>query len=108
MKILLEERFSDLDLARMFNVIIGKGKNGQELRLWRIRKHEASRGFKEAMQDKDYLVQGVSEHPAGSEGRVADLAAHYAAQETGQVDGNGSIIYRDYAVSPFDIPEIDD
>jgi hypothetical protein len=87
---------SDLDLFRMFNVPIGHGKNGQTLWLWSIRKRsKLSRGEKNAMQDNDYCT--ISEHPPGSEGRIADLQAHYQGVEWDTEEGDHP--------SAFDIPD---
>ena len=84
---------TDLDLFRMFNVNCGKTKSGHTIRLWSIRKHKLSRGEKNAMQDQDYCT--ISEHPPGSQGRIDDLAAHYAGVDWDTEDHE----------SAFDIPD---
>jgi hypothetical protein len=112
------KQFSDLELFRMFNVECapnipherGERRPGSDapydfndirVRLWKIKKATPSRGFAKALQSEDYC--SVSEHPPGSAGRIADLAAHYASQE-GSVGPQGEATYLGDAESAFEIP----
>jgi len=95
MKVKISERFSDLDLARMFNIDLDPHKQGYNhpltgdvdrvtMPLWRITRKPLKRGERNAMQTEDNLRNGVSQHPPGSAGRIEDLAAYYATQMGGE------------------------
>jgi len=112
MKIKAEDRFTEMEMFRMFNVDIApnvplhKGErnrpieeayclNDIKVRLWRFRKRNPSRGERKALQSEDYCV--VSQHPPGSAGRIADLAAHYEGVDWDTEEGDHE--------SAFDIPD---
>ena len=92
----LQGKFSDMALFAMFNVDVAPhaewdkdsrrkndgGFNDIKVPLWGFRKRPLSRGERKSLQEHDHLREGVSAHPLGS-GRVADLAAYYAAQNEG-------------------------
>jgi hypothetical protein len=93
MKITHEERFSDVELARMFNVECdpnGEDRNAKaryidapyafndiNCPLWTIRKRTLKRGEKKARQTEDFVRPGITTAKPGSD-RVADLAKFYA------------------------------
>jgi len=52
--------------------------NDIKVPLWTIRKRKLKRGERKAQQVGDHLREGISTHPPGSRGRIADLAAHYS------------------------------
>lgn len=114
----LGERFTDLELFRMFNVdcaptiahkdgdrrpAIEEGMcfNDIKVSLWSEVSRPLSRGEKAALQSDDFIREGVSSTPPGSE-RVADLAAYYASQE-GSPGPQGEPRYRDDATSAFTV-----
>ncbi len=91
----IHDRFSDVELADMFTIDCAPSCDRNEssrhayidepyvfndikVPLWTITKRTPSRGEKHALQGEDMLRDGISAHPPGSTGRVADLAAHYA------------------------------
>lgn len=99
----LDERFSDLELARFFNIEVcpdiphSEGErrppieepycfNDIKVRLWTIRKRTLSRGERKALQSEDYCT--VSTNPPGSAGRIADLAAHYQGVDWDTEEGD--------------------
>jgi hypothetical protein len=99
----LDERFSDVELARMFNVEVcpniphSQGErrppieerycfNDIKVRLWTLRKRAPSRGERKALQSEDYCT--VSTNPPGSAGRIADLAAHYEGVDWDTEEGD--------------------
>jgi len=101
--IAIEDRFSDMELARMWNVEICPDIphsrwerrppieekycfNDIKVRLWRFKKRNPSRGERKALQSEDYCV--VSQHPPGSAGRIADLAAHYEGVDWDTEEGD--------------------
>ena len=107
--ITLNERFTPVELFRMFNVDImpaaphSEGDrrayeegpylfNDIKCQLWSETKRPLSRGEKNALQSEDHCV--VSTNPPGSAGRIADLAAHYQGVEWDTEEGQ----------SAFDIP----
>ena len=99
----IDKRFTDVELARMFNVEVcpniphSEGErrppveekycfNDIKVRLWSFRKRTPSRGEKAALQSEDYCV--VSTNPPGSAGRIADLAAHYQGVDWDTEEGD--------------------
>lgn len=118
----LGERFTDLELFRMFNVdvapsiphdqgdrrpLIEEGMcfNDIKIQLWSEVKRPLSRGERKALQSEDYCV--VSDSPPGSEGRIADLRAHFSSQRE-FIGPQGEEIYKMGAASPFDCPDEQD
>lgn len=109
--IAIEDRFTEMEMFRMFNVDIApniplcEGErnrpieelyclNDIKVRLWTLRKRP-SRGERKALQSEDYCV--VSTNPPGSAGRIADLSAHYEGVEWDTEEGDHK--------SAFDIPK---
>jgi len=109
MKVKLEDRFSDVELFRMFNVDIApdiphsEGErnppveekycfNDIKARLWTFRKRNPSRGERNALQNEDYCW--VSQHPPGSAGRIEDLARHYQGVDWDTEEGEHESAFR--------------
>ena len=104
-KITLEDRFTPLELATMFNVDCAPSIEWDEasrmrgieeryvfndikVPLWTITKKTPSRGVKHAIHGEDNIKETVSNHPPGSTGRIADLMAHYSGVEATTEEGN--------------------
>ena len=117
-KINLDERFTDLELFRMFNVECDEEIDARKTRVPYIEKEyvfndikapllklhkrqNLSRGELQAVQSCDFIRDGITNTPAGSK-RVADLAAYYASQESG-IGSQGEITYKEDAVSAFNV-----
>lgn len=90
----LSERFTDLEIAKMFTVDCNptiphnQGSrmphieepyvfNDVRVPLWTIRKRNPSRGERKALQTDDNIRSEVSTNPPGSKGRIEDLKAYY-------------------------------
>lgn len=99
----LDERFTDVELARMFNVEVcpdiphSQGErrppieerycfNDIKVRLWTLRKRAPSRGERKALQSEDYCT--ISHDPPGSAGRLAALIAHYEGVDETTQEGD--------------------
>ena len=104
-KIALEDRFTPLELARMFNVDCAPSIewdaasrtggvdepycfNDIKVPLWSIVKKAPSRGVKHALQGEDNIKEAVSTHPPGSAARIADLVSHYSGVEAATEEGD--------------------
>lgn len=93
MKIAIEDRFTDLEIARMFSLDCNPSDAGAETRvryheekycfndikvpLWTIRKRKQSQRVGKYGFDQDNVKPGITNKPPGSD-RVADLAKFYA------------------------------
>lgn len=103
-KIALDERFTDFELAQMFNVDCNptagrkhaaKVRNIEEpyalndikIPLWKNRKRTLKRGERNALQQDDYCRREVSTNPPGSKDRIEDLRKYYSSVEWDTPDG---------------------
>ena len=73
MKVKLEDRFSNVELFRMFSVSLPKVGTGHTPKLWGYRKRSRKLGRVKPHID-DSLAEGVSVHPPGTKERVEDMA----------------------------------
>lgn len=93
MKVKHEDRFSDMELFAMFNIAVPcQDKKGREFvaPLWKVKQRKLKRGEQNALQSEDLIKEGVSQHPPGSAGRIADLTTHYEGWEK---EGHKSAFY---------------
>ena len=89
----IDERFSELELAEMFNVECGRLDDGQltdvegtSEPLWTIQKREQPRDRSRGRRvGTDHIRDGITEAAAGTADRVAALAAFYAAHENDEL-----------------------
>jgi hypothetical protein len=111
--IAINDRFTDVELFDLFNIDIMPDAPHEEgdrrpyddesayvfndikCQLWSHTKRTLPRGERNALQGEDHC--SVSEHPPGSAGRIADLAAHYQGVEWDAEEGDHE--------SAFAIPE---
>ncbi len=86
----LTERFSDLDLFRMFNIELEEGNDTCELSapLWTVERRAASEPRSRAqslrIDGKDKIKPGITDAGCGTAARIEALAAFYANAAEGE------------------------